>query len=81
MSAAGTIGLFQNNILISGMCIIFGKLVDILVLSANILDLPQDALNTISFVVLAFYVFPFLYLVATLLNHLIIANNESGGVR
>lgn len=81
MSAAGTIGLGINSVLICGLSIVIGKLVDIFIYSANLLALPQDALNTIFYCSLAFYAFPFLYLLALLVNHLIVTNNESSGVR
>lgn len=81
MSAAGSIGLGINSILICAACIVLGKLVDILVYSANVLALPQDALNSVFILTIAFYAFPFVYLIALIINHIIVTNNESSGVR
>ena len=81
MSAAGSIGLGINSILICAACIVLGKLVDILVYSANVLALPQDALNMIFILTIALYAFPFVYLTALFINHIIVTNNESSGVR
>jgi hypothetical protein len=81
MSAAGTIGLGINSLVICGLCIIFGKVIDIFVFTANMLSLPQDALNVIGYLIIGFYAFGIIYLLALIVNHIIVTNNETSGVR
>jgi len=77
MAAGPSVRLVENFVIISVVAIILGKVFDYLIVTANLLQLSGDALNTMTWFKYAFAAFPFLYLIALGLNHLVEANNES----
>jgi uncharacterized membrane protein len=77
MSAGASLSLFKNFVIIGVLCLIFGKVFDLLVQNTNYFNMAGDALNTLSFFSLMLKAFPFIYLIVLLLNHLVESNNES----
>jgi hypothetical protein len=82
-SAGGIAGLALNFVFFSFICIILGKVMDILVRTSNSFIgkfvMSADAVNTMSTLVIIFYILPIIYLVFLVINHLLIGKKETTG--
>jgi hypothetical protein len=80
MAAGPFVGMVKNIVLVCGvLCWVIGSLVDKLVNVSNQLGLGIDAVNTITWLVWIFRVFPFLYFLALGINYWVESNNQSTG--
>jgi hypothetical protein len=82
-SSGGLAGLALNFVFFSLICVILGKVLDILVKTNNsmigVFPMSQDPINTMTSITMIFNVLPFIYLIFLVINHLIIANRDSTG--
>jgi hypothetical protein len=76
MVAASFYGMMFNVAIVGGIFAILGQVVDKLIVQANILALPQDALNTVWYLSLCFYIGAFLWFIAQLISYWIEAKSE-----
>lgn len=82
-SSGGLLGSAIVFVGFSLMCIIIGKVMDAFVKVNNgyigAMPLSQDAVNTMSYLSLIFQAIPFVFLLFLVINHLVLANRDSGG--
>ena len=79
MAAGPTVRLFEGFIFVAVLCWVIGWLFDKFVAIDNTLGLPQDALNTMVWFSYILAAFPFLWLIALGINHIVQGSNEGGG--
>lgn len=80
MSVAGFIGTTTNIFAIGFLLAAFGWFIDILRKFTLTYNLPQYTLTTMYYIQLMFYAFGFLFFLAAIIHHFIVAKNESTGV-
>ena len=82
-SSGGLLGSAIVFVGFSLMCIIIGKVMDAFVTVNNgyigAMPLSQDAVNTMGYLSLIFQAIPFVFLLFLVINHLVLANRDSGG--
>lgn len=79
MAAGPTVRLFEGFIFFAAIALVTGWIFDKMVVVNNRLNLPQDALNTMTWFSYILMAMPFVWLLAMGLNHLIQSSNEGGG--
>jgi hypothetical protein len=79
MAAGPTVRLFESFIVFAVGPLVVGWLFDKFVVVTNRLNMPQDALNTMTWFSYILMAMPFLWLLAIGLNHLVQSSSESGG--
>ena len=77
MSAGSTIGSLVNLVVVGAVWCVLGVVVVKLNTYANGMGLAQDAMNTIYYLEIGFWISGFLYLMAVILNHWINSKNEA----
>jgi len=77
MSAGSTIGSLVNLVIVGAVWVVLGVVVVKLNAYANTLGLAQDAMNTVYYLEVGFWVSGLLYLIAVILNHWITSKNEA----
>lgn len=82
-SSGGLAGMALNFVFVSFICVILGKVVDMLVATNNSFigkfPLSQDAINSFSNLSWVFRAIPFIFLIFLVINHLVISNRDSSG--
>lgn len=77
MSAGSMFGTVLNFLIIGGVCAVIGAVIAIFIGMTASYDLPQAAVNTLWYLELIFFAFPFIYLIANWLNHIITSSSET----
>jgi hypothetical protein len=76
MATAGSIiGLIQNFFVIGALCEIIGAVMDGMINVSNSSQLPLQSMQNMVWMGYALQVFPILYLIALIINHLLEAKN------
>jgi hypothetical protein len=82
-SSGGLAGLALNFVFFSFICLIMGKVFDMLVRVNNsfigMFNLSGDAINTMNNLSMIFTALPFIYLIFLIINHIVISNRSSTG--
>jgi hypothetical protein len=82
-SSGGLLGLALNFVFFSFLCLIMGKVFDMLIKTNNsfigMFNLSGDAINTMKNISMIFTALPFIYLLFLIINHIVIANRDSTG--
>jgi hypothetical protein len=79
MSGGSWVGTIFNLILIMGLGLVFGKVMDILMSTVAAMNPSQDILNAMGLVSMMFWVFIIALWLFTLVNWIVTANRTSGG--
>jgi hypothetical protein len=79
MSAGAISGAVQNILIFGGLGIVIGIVYDDVVMVANPMNLPIDALNTLKSLGLIFAAFYILFLIGIILNAIFVSYNQSPG--
>lgn len=82
-SSGGLAGLVLNFVFFSTICVILGKVLDILIKTNNSfigkIPISGDAVNSMTNISIIFNFIPFIYLIFLVLNHIVISNRDSAG--
>jgi hypothetical protein len=79
MSAAGIISLGINNLVIGFTSGVLGFVIDFINGQTIFFNLSYGTLNTMNFLTIMFWIFPFTFFIMSLINYIIVSANEAGG--
>jgi hypothetical protein len=80
MSAGATVGTLINLFAIGMLSEAMAYFINILILASNPYNLSADAVITMGYLIYAIAAFPFVYLIALVIHHIIISHNEATGL-
>lgn len=79
MSSGAIIGTVINFFMVGFVCEPIALLINVLIVASNPYALSADAINTMTYLMMILAAFPFIYLIALLIHHIIMEYNESSG--
>lgn len=79
MSAAGLIGMGINIVAIGTLSGVLGYVIDIINGQTILFNLTHATLNTMNYITLVFWIFPFIFLFLSVINYVVQSGSEAGG--
>jgi hypothetical protein len=80
MSAGANIGTIINLFAIGMLAEAIAYFINVLILASNPYTLSADAVITMGYLVYCVAAFPFVYLIALVIHHIIVSHNEASGM-
>jgi len=79
MSAGGLISLGINSVVIGFLSGVLGYVIDFINGQSILFNLSYSTLNTMNYLTLMFWIFPFCFFFMGLINYVIVSASEAGG--